>query len=85
MCFLVYKVQKTWYNFFASNTFYNYMKIKPNLELFTDDFWYDLIDGGYLKPENIMEDVADIDAVLNAIKMLKRFRNACEEQIDNFI
>lgn len=61
------------------------MKIKQNLEIYTDDFWYDLFDGGDLKPEDILEDAADIDAVLNAITVLERFRTACEEQIENFI
>lgn len=61
------------------------MNIKPNLQITTDDFWYGLVDGGYIKPEEILEDDVDIDAVLNAVKILKRFRTACELQIEDFI
>lgn len=61
------------------------MKIKQNLETYTNDFWYDLVDGGYLKPEEILEEDDDINAVMNAVKVLKAFRSACEEQIEDFI
>jgi hypothetical protein len=61
------------------------MKIKQNLETYTNDFWYDLFDGGYLKPEEVLEDDVDINAVSNAVKVLKAFRSACEEQIEDFI
>lgn len=60
------------------------MKIKQNLETYTNDFWYDLVDGGYLKPEEILEEDDDITSVMNAVKVLKAFRSACEEQIEDF-
>ena len=62
-----------------------FMKIKQNLKIYTYDFWYDLFDGGYLKPETILEDVADGDTGQRAIALLKQFRAACEEQSDDFI
>jgi hypothetical protein len=62
-----------------------FMKIKQNLKIYTNDFWYDVVDGGHLKPETILEDDVDINAVSNAVKVLKAFRSACEEQIEDFI
>lgn len=39
----------------------------------TDDFWYDVFDGGYIKPEDFLEDQEDIDKVREAIKVLYEF------------
>ena len=61
------------------------MKIKENCEASTDDFWYDLTDGGYLDPEEILEDEKDIEAVKKAISVLREFKDACEEEIEGFI
>lgn len=61
------------------------MKIKKNLEVRCTDFWYDLFDGGYLKPEEICADKKDAEKVLEAIAIIEEFRNSCEEQIDDFI
>ena len=60
------------------------MKIKKDCTASTDDFWYDLIKGGYLKPEEILEEQSDIDKVRYAIKVLEDFEDSCEEQIDGF-
>ena len=61
------------------------MKIKQGLEISTDDFWYDLTDGGYLKPEEILENQSEILVVKDAIEVLKNFQNSCEEQIEGFV
>jgi len=61
------------------------MKIKKGLEISTSDFWYDLTDGGYLNPEEILENQAEILVVKEAIKTLKNFQTSCEEQIEGFI
>ena len=61
------------------------MKIKENCEASTDDFWYDLTDGGYLDPEEILEDEKDIEVVKKAISVLREFKDACEEEIEGFI
>lgn len=61
------------------------MKIKQGLEISTQDFWYDLTAGGYLAPEEICEKEEDVEKVLNAIKIIKEFRDSCEEQIEGFI
>lgn len=61
------------------------MKIKKNLDISTDDFWYDLIDGGYLHPEEILEDSKDVKRVFDAIATLELFRDSCIEEIENFV
>ena len=61
------------------------MKLKENLENSTQDFYYDLTDGGYLKPEEICENKEDAEKVAEAIKVIEDFKQSCEEQIDGFI
>ncbi len=61
------------------------MKIKKNCKASTSDFWYDLTDGGYLKPEKICADKEDAEKVKEAIKVIQDFYNSCEEQIEDFI
>ena len=61
------------------------MKIKENLEISTQDFWYDLTDGYYLEPYDICENTDDADRVYEAIKIIEDFHNSCEEQIEGFI
>ncbi len=60
------------------------MKIKDGTEAYTGDFWYDLIDRGYLKPEELLENEEDVQRVYDAINTLVAFRDACEEQIEDF-
>lgn len=50
------------------------MKIKENVTIFTSDFWYDLLQGGYIKPEEILENESDIEDVKNAIKIILDFK-----------
>ena len=50
-----------------------------------DDFWYDLISGGYLNPEDILENKEDIDRVKNAIEIIQEFEQSCDKQIEDFI
>jgi len=60
------------------------MKIKKDLEVSSDDFWYDLT-SGYLKPEEILEDSEDIAKVREAIDTLMDFEASCDEQIEGFV
>ncbi len=55
------------------------MKIKNNLDIAIDDFWYDLFEGGYIKPEDILQDQKDVENVKLAIKTLASFKDACDE------
>jgi hypothetical protein len=61
------------------------MKIKDNCTVSTNDFWYDLTDGGYLKPEEILESELDIKRVKDAIELIRDFQDSCESQIEGFI
>jgi len=61
------------------------MKIKDDCDVSTDDFWYDLMEGGYLKPEEMLERRGEVEMVRHAMAVLARFRASCEEQIEGFI
>ena len=60
------------------------MKLKQNLEISTDDFYYDLFEGGYLNPEEMLISKDDVFAVVNARKIIENFKKSCEEQIEDF-
>lgn len=55
------------------------MKIKDGCVAETSDFWYDLTYGGYLKPEEILDDPADVKRVNEAISILSELESLCEE------
>ncbi|HCU06468.1 MAG TPA: hypothetical protein DIC42_02640 [Holosporales bacterium] len=61
------------------------MKIKEGCTASTSDFWYDLTKGGYLKPEEILENKEDVELVKDAVAVLTAFENSCEEQIEDFV
>jgi hypothetical protein len=61
------------------------MKIKDGCKASTSEFWYDLTQGGYLKPEEILENPEDIKKVQEAINILIDFESSCEDQIKDFI
>ena len=60
------------------------MKIKNGCEVTTSDFWYDLTSGGYLNPEEILEDPNDVKCVTDAVKVITEFETSCIDQIDGF-
>ena len=45
----------------------------------SDGFWYDLTDGGYLKPEKVLDDPAQLQAVREAVALLRSFEQALED------
>lgn len=49
------------------------MKFKKGVSINTSEFWYDLTDGGYIKPENLLEDPEEAKKVNEAIKLLMKF------------
>lgn len=59
-------------------------KIKEGLEISTSDFWYDLTMGGYVDPKEILENKEDIEEVLKAIEIIRKFEISCENQIECF-
>ena len=60
------------------------MKIKEGCKARSSDFWYDLTDGGYLLPEQILENEEDVDKVYDAINVILEFERSCNEQIEDF-
>ena len=53
------------------------MDINANIEpLTTNDFWYDLTDGGYIVPEKILKNKDDADAVNKAVETLIKFKQS---------
>ena len=60
------------------------MEIKKGLKVSTDDCFYDLSDGGYLKPEEICANLEDAKKGTEAVKVIKDFQDSCEGQIEGF-
>lgn len=56
------------------------MKFKDGAEIVTEDFWYDLFSGGYIKPEKLLESPEDIQKVREAMKVLEDFLDSAEDQ-----
>ena len=52
----------------------------PELE----DFYYDLTDGGYCKPENYCVNKSDIVKILDAIEVLKDYEESLQELADTY-
>lgn len=60
------------------------MKLNKDIDVTTDDFWYDLIEGGYIKPKELCVYEQDVDAIWSAISVLEDFKRACEETYEDF-
>jgi hypothetical protein len=60
-------------------------EVKEGCEASTQDFWYDLTKGGYLKPDEILVNQKDIDEVMAAIAIVEKFERSCDNQIEGFI
>lgn len=52
------------------------MKIKDGINLFTDDFYYDLFNGGDIKPKDILKFEEDVIRVENSIKTILEFKKS---------
>lgn len=48
------------------------------------DFYYDLTDGGYCKPENYCVNKSDIVKILDAIEVLKDYEESLQELADTY-
>ena len=44
----------------------------------SDGFWYDITDGGYIQAKDLLEDLFQVRAVEDAIKVLEEFKGALE-------
>ena len=56
------------------------MEFVKKAKIVTDDFFYDLFDGGYINPEKLLKNQEDIDKVKNAIKVIKDFKDSAEDK-----
>lgn len=56
-------------------------KFKPNAtaEIGTEDPWYALTDGGYLRPESVLADADQLSELNGAIKKVEAFIDQCYE------
>jgi len=45
----------------------------------SDGFWYDITEGGYIKPEFLLANSAQLDMVRNAVAVLESFESALED------
>jgi len=50
----------------------------------TGEYYYDLVFGGYCNPEEYLENQEDIDAVINAVKVLEDYRESLQDQADKY-
>lgn len=55
-------------------------EFKKDVTVSTDDFWYDLTLGGYIKPENIIDNPEQTKAVQDAIILLRSFESQMEDE-----
>lgn len=60
------------------------MKLKENLEFGSDDFWYDVFEGGYIDPSDILTETEDIIKVEEAIEVMQAFKDACETVMEEY-
>lgn len=56
---------------------------KEDVEVYTEEFWYDLTDGGYIKPENVLADEEQIAKLQAAIDLVRSFERAIDERSEN--
>lgn len=64
------------------------MQLKDGIEIPSmEDFYYDLFDGGYIKPEELLDDPAHAENVRRAIRVIQKFEqlllDAAEEAEDD--
>ena len=55
-------------------------KFKENAEsVASDDFWYDLTSGGYIRPKDLLDDDQQVKAMSEAIALIRSFQRALSE------
>jgi len=57
-------------------------KFKKDAELqgSSDGFWYDITMGGYIKPEEILEDKEQLNKLFDALDLVESFEKALESK-----
>lgn len=56
------------------------MKFKKGAKIETSDFYYDLFQGGYIKPSKVLKSKLDVELIEHAIKVIKHFEEEAEKQ-----
>jgi len=46
----------------------------------SDGFWYDITDGGYIKPEEVLIDANQLSELNNALAIVRDFEQALETE-----
>ena len=55
-------------------------KFKKNAEpQGSGDFWYDITDGGYIKPQDVLSDKVQLKKLQQAVELVKSFQYALTE------
>lgn len=57
-------------------------KLKDIEDFYTDDFWYDISIGGYIKPEECLSDKEQVKELKNAIDLVKDFESTFMEYVE---
>ena len=58
-------------------------KFKEDADVYTEEFWYDLTDGGYIKPEDVLDDREQIANLRAAIELVWSFEKAINERMED--
>jgi hypothetical protein len=60
------------------------MQLKDGVEIpGMDEFWYDITLGGYINPEDLLEDPADARRVRDALEVIMEFEKLLEDALDD--
>jgi hypothetical protein len=60
------------------------MQLKDDVELPSlEDFYYDLMAGGYIKPEALLDNAQDAQRVRDAMKTIQEFEDLLQEAADD--
>ena len=53
---------------------------KEGVEVLSDEFWYDLTDGGYIKPAEVLADGEQAKKLQDAVDLVRSFERAIYEK-----
>jgi len=56
------------------------MEFKKGAQVTVSDTYYDLFDGGYIKPEKLLKNKEDVEKVKAAVKLVKEFLDSAIDQ-----
>ena len=59
--------------------------LKPLVDSSYEDFWYDLIEGGYLNIDQLLEDNEDKEKLKLAVDLVKSFQELLDHNNESYI